>query len=254
MRSTALMIALSVGTASSVASAQTSATRTEETRVPRPTVTFHRAGHHDVLTRVLEPGVTVIETTEVDVDGDGDRDALLTVEGSPAPSGKRVDGRGVMIVYRERLGWRGVTVASTRGIANPEGYQWGLTERLQGTPMPLLHLRFSHAGPDGSWESDTLLLHERGKGLKALHAVEARAPSFRESYRVEVFARMEPRVNNDGATELVERVSAAEVVDEDGVVHPDAVPHTVRERRLRWDAARQLIVAVEDHAAQRATH
>lgn len=197
----------------------------------------HREFHHTFLR-----GLSVVDRQDVDVDGDGDRDALVLLDLDPSEQEpKSVLGRGVVVVFRERRGWRARTVASVPRVPFEAGYNWGRVEMLRPGVPPLLHVMYSQALPTGFRQADTVVQYHRGT-LRVVYsrAVES-VPGEGSGAVTRSLSVQTADVDGDGVYELVERVAEHSRCSEGGCT--DVTGTTAITRRvLRWDPSRNVFV------------
>ena len=212
-------------------------------------VRLTRRGVQRTPERTLLRGLEIVDRQQVDVDGDGDMDSLLMVDLAPDEEPKDDLGRGVVVVLRERHGYRAQTVASVPLYPMEAGYNWGPVESLRTGAAPLLHVMYSQSAGTEQHEGQTVL-HWTDGALREVHTVSvASVPGSGEAAIMRTLDLQAADVDGDGVNELLERVAASSHCPESGCITADGMFNpTVTRRVLRWDATRAEFV--EDAALQ----
>jgi hypothetical protein len=240
MNRRATLLAFALVSLPVAAQAQTAA---DPTQLPTP-VTLTRAGVHATMNGAVADGLEVVDTVRVDVDGDGDQDALVFVDVSDSADPEKPDlGRGVAVLFRERHGWRGETIASVGRFPVEAGFNWGEVERLRSGATPLLHVLYSEARPGGETaQADTVVRFDSG-GVRAVFASQVGRTAQRVSVRAS-------DVDGDGTSELLEHVATDAHCDRTG-----CVPASEARRVFRWDEARgHFVESMRGPIASARTH
>lgn len=218
--------------------------------LPGRAVELTRPGTRATVEALLAEDLAVVDRQDIDVDGDGDLDALLTVDVAEGVTEPKPDaGRGLVLAERTAQGWRGRTVASVRMFPREAGFAWGGVEAVRVGERPLLRVEYSAAG-NGRGEQRVWLLAGSPRG--ELHAVySAGVRSTGSGYGATVARTLDVRstdLDGDGTHELTERVAEGTRCSEEGCAADGAMRE--RTRVLRWDARRGRYEAGALAAAQ----
>lgn len=224
------------------AAVPTVASPAETPASPRPTslttpVRLTRSGVHSTVEHTLVSGLEVVDQQQVDVDADGDLDVLALLDLAETPEPKPNLGRGVVVVFRERRGWRGQTVASVPMLPMEAGYNWGRAETLRAGSAPLLHVMFSQAGAMGARQADTVIQHDHAGAFREVYSAAAESVAGSgEGTVVRALEVSASDVDGDGTSELLERVASSAHCPSTGCVTPDGmVAPTLTRRVFHWN-------------------